>query len=252
MDDIFFGLIASGSNNARGPSGSAPAFTYYSAVFDGTNDYLTRGAELTGISDSKLGLVSFWIKSGADSQDARLFDNGGLYIAFYNTNLYVRGFAPGGVPKLELVSSSITVSDGWKHVLISWDMGTAGRSYVYINGVDATTRNQHDDSVLDLTLGDWGVGAEPAGTRKFNGSLSEFYFTTPASWFDITSSTNRDKFYNSGTSKPVNLGSDGSTPTGTQPIVYLKTQPTAWETNSGSGGNFTENGSITDGGADKP
>ena len=47
--------------------------------------------------------------------------------------------------------------------------------------------------------------------------------------------------------KPANLGADGSTPTGTQPILYLANPFATFQNNLGSGGNFTENGELTEG-----
>jgi len=46
--------------------------------------------------------------------------------------------------------------------------------------------------------------------------------------------------------RPADLGSNGSTPTGTQPLIYFNGDAASAGTNAGSGGNFTINGSPTD------
>jgi hypothetical protein len=51
---------------------------------------------------------------------------------------------------------------------------------------------------------------------------------------------------------PVSLGADGSTPTGTAPIIFLSGATSSWETNKGSGGGFTENGGLTQSPDDPP
>ena len=40
----------------------APAYAANPVNFDGTNDYLTRGATLTGAADSKLMTISVWVR----------------------------------------------------------------------------------------------------------------------------------------------------------------------------------------------
>jgi len=53
------------------------------------------------------------------------------------------------------------------------------------------------------------------------------------------------KFRSAG-GKPVSLGSDGSTPTGTAPTVYLKNPFGTFQNNLGGGGNFTVTGTLAD------
>ena len=57
--------------------------TFYSAAggyeanavrFDGSNDYLLRGAGLSGASDSKVGILSFWFQfQGGDGSEQAIF-----------------------------------------------------------------------------------------------------------------------------------------------------------------------------------
>jgi len=66
---------------------------------------------------------------------------------------------------------------------------------------------------------------------------------------DLDTVSNR-RLFNDGSGggaggKPVNLGSDGSTPTGNQPIIYLNGDETNFQINAGSGGNLTVTGALT-------
>ena len=64
---------------------------------------------------------------------------------------------------------------------------------------------------------------------------------------DFSSEANRLKFRDA-FGNPVSLGTDGSTPTGTAPAIYMRFDPASQGTNSGTGGAFTKTGTINDGG----
>src|SRR4051812_22167887 len=58
------------------PANSGQRYVPGTAVFDGSNDYLTRDAGLTGASDNKLGTLSMWInKTGSDGATKRLISS---------------------------------------------------------------------------------------------------------------------------------------------------------------------------------
>lgn len=76
-----------------------------------------------------------------------------------------------------------------------------------------------------------GIAARYAGNIQFTGELAEVWFTD--SKIDLSSSTNRQKFY-SATGYPVDLGSDGSTPTGSQPVVYFSGDASDFQIQRGS------------------
>lgn len=230
------------------------SFFYSSVVFDGTNDYLSKGSDFTGISDGSQGLISFWIKEATNFDDHIILrSSGGFFdVRRHSSNeLRIRMFSSGGTELLSLSSSiGLGPADGWVNVIASWDLNQANASWIYMNGVDQTTRNIHLSGTIDYTSGAWGLGArEDTGGLKFQGLLCEFYFTN--SFLDISMSSNRLKFRSSG-GVPENLGSDGSAPTGVQPILYLHNAVPLWQINLGGGGNFSEIGTLVDGGSDKP
>jgi hypothetical protein len=185
------------------PKASGSSFSYTSVQFDGANDYLTRGANLTGISDSKVGTVSFWIKfTGGD---------GDFVALIYTTDV-----------------GQMAINDGTDTGALSFALNA---------------------NIAYSTLTDWSIGALPGGGVKITALVSEFWFDTRYVG-DLTSAPVRAKFNVGG--HPVSLGADGSTPTGFQPLIYLHTAVPSWEANLGSGGGLTENGTLTDGGGDKP
>lgn len=241
---------------------AASAFAYTGAVFDGTNDFLSRGADLTGIADGQIGLFSCWLRMGAGSSNTtsyRFFGSETERVQCYRHTdgqfvVLCRQSDDTTVAWFESNANSVVIATGWVHLLASWDTSTAGRRLIYINGSAQTNENTFTTGTTIDFAGatNWRVGFELGGGSRLNGTLCELYFTTPASYYDISVQANREKFRTSG-GKPENLGADGSTPTGTQPLVYFgRTAVPAWETNAGSGGDFTETGTLVDSGADIP
>ncbi len=232
------------------------------AQFDGTNDWLSRGADLTGIVNGKVGTVSFWIKSGADAQNNEIIVNqnlsgastGRFRIKLAGNKIEIAGKNTGAteILKIESSANSVQVADGWVHVMASWDLATSAE-HLYINGVsDITVTTSTNDNIdYTSTTPDWGIGSEPDGTGgRLNAGLAQFYLNT-AEYVDLSNAENRTFFYNanntgSSPSGAVDMDADGSSPTGSQPIIFLNNPLATWHTNLGSGGGFTENGALTD------
>jgi hypothetical protein len=79
-----------------------------------------------------------------------------------------------------------------------------------------------------------------------NGCLAEFWLA-PGTYLDLTTAANIALFRGAD-GKPVDLGADGSLPTGSAPLIYLSCRPgdaaSAFATNRGTGGDFTITGSL--------
>jgi hypothetical protein len=75
--------------------------------------------------------------------------------------------------------------------------------------------------------------------------MAEVYATNE--FLDLSIESNRRKFI-SASGTPVNLGTDGNIPTGTQPLIYLSGPATNWNAgkNFGSWSGFTVHGTVTD------
>ena len=232
-----------------------PMIVCDSADFDGTNDFMLRGAGLTGAADSKSGILSAWVRiDGGDGVAARYLEGitGATTFLFLknSSNLIAIGGdnAAGTEILLLRTSAAFTAGATWLHVLASWDLATAA-GHLYINNVSDLGTSTLTADTLDYTLGDWGVGSITLSAASANGCLAEFYFA-PGQYLDFSNAYNRLKFI-SASGKPVHLGTTGALPTGTAPLVYQHLDDAEavanFATNRGTGGNFTITGTLTAG-----
>lgn len=235
-------------------AGAVATYTANAVDSDGTNDHLRVEASPTGLADAKTGTVSVWFKPITDAAAAR-------FIATWSDGTSVRwslAWLAADTMRLHAFNSGATLifswtssttwaaGSGWHHFYATWDLANSGLRSVYMDGAsEAGTYSTYTNDTIDYlpaTTPRYTVAADQANTagNKPIACLAEF-------WWDDTyldGATNITDFRNSGTGKPVSLGSDGSTPSGSQPVFYLKTASPDWETNSGSGGNFTETGAF--------
>lgn len=236
-------------------AGGGSATYRASAVnFDGTNDYLTRGADLTGAADSKLLTGSFWLKMGADGgSNQRIFANATTLAGATNrlainrigasNVIRVQGMNAGGSTILQIDSTTaVVVADGWVHIMFSVDLSDTGKRHLYRNGASDLTVTTYTDDTMDLTVADASVGAQANAGNKLNADLADF-----ALWYgvyvDLSVAGNRELF-RSAAGKPVHL-SAAIAALGT-PTIRLEGPASGFHTNLGSGGGFTLNGALTD------
>lgn len=254
---VAFGNIpgAIGLGLGRGTMNTT-AYTAHSTQMAGDGQaYMTRTAGLTGAADGKQGIFSCWFQpTGLDSTTQEIFLCNTTRFAFYRNNsnhfeLEVTNAAGTEVVKL-FSTTTDNVAGGRKHVICSWNnTASGGYAKMFVNGVDVTNQSIFlaNDTLCDYTDTNWGCGDYPGGLNPIQGSLGEVYFNIATS-VDLTVPANLALFYSGG--KAVNLGATGSTPTGSQPIVYFKNVFSSFTTNSGSGGDFVKQGTtaFTDGG----
>jgi len=86
------------------------------------------------------------------------------------------------------------------------------------------------------------IRATIRNTYRFSRAARQLGLTNE--FVDLSIEANRRKFIDA-IGKPVDLGVDGSTPTGTAPLIFLSGTTIDWHTNKGSGGGFTEVGALT-------
>ena len=230
---------------ARGPN----EFRGNRATFNGTASVISKTAQLSGIADSKVFLLSFFIKK-TGSVLYTICDTTGaavrVTIDASNRLVIVAENSAGTVILSATVTTTITNTTD-THVIMSIDLANASNRAIYLNNVSASvTWTTYTNDLIDFTVTDFYIGSEVGGGNKFAGDLSEFFLTTPTSYVDITQEPVRLKFRDA-FGYCVDLGSNGSTPLGTQPVVYLRFDPSAFGVNAGSGGNFTAS-NINDGG----
>lgn len=233
-------------------------FNVGAATFDGTNDFLSRGAGFTGAADSKTGILSLWLRiDGGDGTLRGIFNNvttlgGGvgrcnlIHVAADNT---IRMFAMNAAGSIVLAFNSATAYTAgatWLHVLLAWNLATPA-THLLVNAVDdEASGTAETDDTIDYTLADAGVCALPDGTAKATDSMAEFYYA-PGQYLDVSSAANYRKFITA-SGKPAYLGRNGGKPTGTAPLVYLhlnKNEAVAsFATNRGTGGDFSITGTL--------
>ena len=232
---------------------AADAYRTGAVVFDGTNDYLTRGAAWTGSpADGGSLLASFWIKfnggdgaeqfilgeTGTSSDDIVSRTAGDVYN--FDTRTTV-----GTQIGISVGTGTWNSADGWHHVLCAFSKGA--NQYLYVDGAQEDS-DVPANSDYGWTETEWIVGAKSGGLAKLNADLADVYLTNE--YLDISLAANRAKFALGG--KPVDLGGDGSKPTGTAPLLFLRRVPGAaastFAANKGSGGGMTITGALANAG----
>jgi len=207
---------------------------------------LSKSTALTGNTTSKTGTLAFNFRrtlsgtaefiGGANNQHNWRVD------ASDNLLLDFRGVSTNGALQVS-TSSILTFTDtSWHKVQIAWDMANSSNRACIIDGTnyDAAFVN-YTDEALDHTMDTWTIGANSVAGIKFTGDMSDFYFNQ-SERVDLVAN---NPFIDS-LGKPESLGSDGAIPTGTSPLICLNKGFATWQNNSGTGGNFTENGTITE------
>lgn len=241
-----------------GAGGGEGAYTANAVNFDGTNDYLTRGADLTSTSSGKELIISLWFRLNGDN-DGELYciSNAGATVAVFrqgsgggSTLAFRFDQTSGVVWNGDSTATFSTSNSEWVHVLIGLNSAVGGNHVLFINDVQETITSEtfNSDTTIDMVETDWSVGARTDAGSKMTGDMADVYFSQE--FLDFTVESNRRLFI-SAAGKPVDLGSDGSTPTGNIPIVFFSGPTVDWHTNLGSGGGYTENGALTDS-ADSP
>ena len=232
-----------------------------SADFDGTNDKMERGSDLSGNADSKSGICSVWIRlDGGDGGAQRVITGSVSGGAPTNVLLEREAGNTFAVTGRNSVASDIlflrtsgtyTAGATWLHILSSWNLAaTVGHLYINdVSDVDSGATILTDDTI-DYTQNNYCIGSVVGGLGfLLNGCAAELYFA-PGQYLDFSIVANRRKFISS-SGKPVYLGADGSAPTGTAPIVYQQVANGAavatFATNLGTGGDFAITGTLVTG-----
>jgi hypothetical protein len=227
------------------------AYRQNTVNFDGTNDYLTRGAALSGIVDSKLGSGSLWFRrTGGTGVLQRLFTSptSPKFTVHFDTDNKIWIFGRNAAATVILtVSSNTAITDtAWHHVAWSFDLANTLNRQLYLDGVSDLAVTTYTNDTLDIdSPTNWAVGADPAAGNKLSSDLADVWIVF-GTYIDLSQTSNLQKFRTL-SGYPADLGAFGETPTGTIPLVFLSGPTGSWQTNRGSGGGFTVNGALTDG-----
>lgn len=207
----------------------APLIKVDSADFDGSNDYATRGAGLTGISDSKVFTFSSWVIRD-NSSTAKLFVSnttiGGASSRFAlgkvitTDEFTILGRNSASTTILYATSTNAIPSSQWIWVGISVDLSDTNKRHLYFNDTNELSVVTYTNDTIDFTDAEWCIGAHADGTQKWNGGFAEMMFW-PGVYIDFSLESNRRKFI-SGSGKPVNpIAIGGAFDTLGTPTVYF-------------------------------
>jgi hypothetical protein len=221
--------------------------------FDGTNDYLLRGTTLTGAPDAtKFWTTSFWIRRhDAAGNSGEIYDTGtaggaDIDILFEDpVDHRIRWIGRGAAGTAVNIHANAITDTDWHNVLFSVDLNT-GDYHVYTDDVsDVNTATTVDTTrTIDFSSIEQGFGANSSG----GGDLAKYdiadFWMSFDDYINFSIEANRRKFI-SANGMPKYLGPDGSIPTGSAPDIFLTGDVIFWQSNKGTGGDFTENGEIT-------
>lgn len=232
---------------ARGPN----EFWGNKANFNNAGD-LTKTSALTGASNSKTFSLGFWFNrtnagpnlyichftDASDNSRFEVYLNG-------SAELVILGYNAAGTLILNATTTGGLFTTGtWKYFQICLDMSNTAKRFVYVDGTDVTmTWTTYTNDSLNFAASKSWIGGGVYG--YFYGLLSEFYLTTDYIDFDVE--TNRLKFRDT-FGYPTNLPSAITALSVPNPAIYMRFDPSSFGTNSGTGGNYTVAGTITDGG----
>jgi len=224
-------------------------------------DYLKLASP--GFSDTKTFTLSAWFYSdAAQSSDAMFltaigdnrYSQDGLQVYFTSSGIEIRGRGSDNNYKLRASCDDIVIqANHWYHLACSFDLSDSSKRHVFINGQDQTeqfTFPDYSNTNLDFTRGEMAVGHSVTtgqlSSDGFDGEIGDFYLST--SYLDLVD--NIEKFITPD-GVPADLGSNGSTPSGSQPEIYLSGDVSQYGiTNIGSLGNFTASGTLADAGSE--
>jgi len=239
---------------ARGGS----EFWARSVLLDGTN-WFERNIATTAL-DSKTFSLAVAIRSTGliahrnifSFKDSNFYDI--LQFKINNSDyLEVYAYDPSNIQILRMDTSPtgsnsfLTTAGLWDIILISADLSSTSAWSIYANG-NSVGRTLTYDTTASLNFSDIsqiGVGNIPQSTDEYRGDLAFCYFTTD--YIDFSEETNRNLFVDQlGYPKDLTTAIEaGDIPT---PLIYMTfDDPNDLGLNSGTGGDFTVNGTVTQG-----
>jgi len=139
-------------------------------------------------------------------------------------------------------------SSAWHSLLFS---RTGSTITAYLDGAALTINSGGSfgyGGAINFALTPVNIGVRKTGASTsdpMNGQISELYLSS--SYIDFSQEANRLKFRDC-FGNPVDLSAQITAQSIPTPIVYARFPPTSFGTNSGTGGDFTVTGTITDGG----
>ena len=210
----------------------------------GTGDKLVRTSQLTGITDTKTGTFRFSVNSVPDAGTIMCVSTDSLVGTFAlvrqgsDGTYYLSATGTSGSTVLDANLTGYGVKDKWETHCITFDLSDTSKRAWFVNGVETSpTWSTYVDGNIDYTRAESAIANQygtGSGASPFQGQLSDI-------WFDNSYTSDLSVFYDTTLNKPKDLGGDGSTPTGSSPIIYLPLKGHDAGNNKGTGGDFTVN-----------
>ena len=214
--------------------------------FDGvaSGDKLVRTSQLSGITDTKTGTFRFSVNSVPDNGTIMCVSTDSSTGTFAlvrqgsDGTYYLSATGTSGSTVLDANLTGYGVKDKWETHCITFDLSDTSKRAWFVNGVATSpTWSTYVDGNIDYTRPESAIANQYGtgnGASPFQGQLSDI-------WFDNSYTSDLSVFYDTTLNEPKNLGGDGSTPTGSSPIIYLPLQGQDAGNNKGTGGDFTVN-----------
>lgn len=255
LDGVF--IPGPGSDGSIAPP-PGPGYATGAVHFDGS---VALDLAALSATNSSLLLYSYWWRDASDQSAETMMDidptggqflvefPGGDGIATNSPNFFVSDDPYTG-DRLQFGSNVGGTFNVWHHLIVALDVGhaAAARPHVmYLDDVDVTADVHDDGTTFIITANgkEFVLGGDSFG-NNVTMDVADVWWGLDQ-FLDISVTANRRKFI-SATLKPVDLGDDGSTPTGTAPAFYLRRDPTTGTASdfatdkSGNGNTFTETG----------
>ena len=254
-----FNVVSGPFTGARGGS----EFWARSADFNGSTGYLAHATALTGAVDNQVFSAMFAFRNSNITLEQNILHTGNG--TNHGLSIYQAGNDLGLLvykDTTDLIMVANTSSGGalfsantWYVVFVSYDRGNSSNRNIWVNGLDCSSYPTdtewvsstgaeniwHDDTNIT-------IGAKDTGTGYYQyhgGDIATLYFNN--SYIDFSQEANRNKFVDQ-LGYPIDLTSAIETGDIPEPLIYMKFDDTAaLGTNSGTGGNFTVNGTVTSG-----
>ena len=244
-------------NNAGKNYGTGGDFTVNSGPYTGArgpNEFWGNKAEQSSISNrlsksyifqSPTASISFWVKvlnTGTAPAYALRGDTSGAFTAMSfeqsGTSLIAKFQDEGTGNFCQAVVDTFSNLASYKHVCFS---RTGSTWQLYVDGVSKSFTGTIS-GLASFKTANWYI-LNFVGDSRFG--VAEVYATTE--YIDFSQEANRLKFRDA-FGNPVDLTQQIEDAAIPNPAIYMRFPPTSFGTNSGTGGNFTVNGTITDGG----
>lgn len=235
----------------HGQKTSGEDYNINAVDFDGTNNFLDQTTALTGVGNTKTITYSYWIKTDATYSGVGIVflknDTANEFRFGHNTNgrIFIEGLNASDTVILGVNNNATNVYDGqWNHVICSFDLSSTSNRHCFVNDTDVSGTGwlTYTDDLIDFTnTGLVQIGAN--GSGRTDAEIADLWIDF-GTYIDLSIEANRRKFINAN-GEAINLGTDGSLPTGTAPDIFLSGDTASWHTNKGTGGGFTENGALT-------